>query len=249
MSKWGKKIDNIEIISPNDICKCEYDYIAIISISSMDIIKKQLIGLGVDEKVIVTKYIEYKVKSRECFLKTFAKLVYLSPEKYQGCVAEAGVFQGEFAKYINMFFPDRKLYLFDTFEGFDKKDVDLEKQYSFSNAQEKHLNITSVEMVLSKMIYPDKVIIRKGYFPDTAKGIDEEFVFVNLDMDLYKPTLEGLRFFWPRMVKGGIILIHDFFSTGYAGVNKAIEEFMEETAEADNRFFPIGDDISIAIMK
>ena len=104
-------------------------------------------------------------------------------------------------------------------------------------------------MVLSKMKYLDQVVIKKGYFPDTAKDIDEKFVFVNLDMDLYKPTLEGLRFFWPKMVKGGIILIHDFFSTEYAGVNKAIELFARETPEADNKFFPIGDDISIAIIK
>lgn len=51
------------------------------------------------------------------------------------------------------------------------------------------------------------------------------------------------------MVKGGIILIHDFFSTGYAGVNKAIEQFVIENPDAENRFFPIGDDVSIAIMK
>lgn len=38
-------------------------------------------------------------------------------------VAEAGVFRGEFAKYINQFFPDRKLYLYDTFEGFNASDM------------------------------------------------------------------------------------------------------------------------------
>ena len=248
-TKWGNKIDDIEIISPKEMCECEYDYIAIVSISAMDVIKKQLIELGIDERKIITRYVEHMVKSRECFLKNFSQMVYSAPEKYQGSVAEAGVFQGEFAKHINAFFPDRKLFLFDTFEGFDKKDIDLEKQYKFSDAKEKHLNITSVEMVLSKMKYLDQVVIKKGYFPDTAKDIDEKFVFVNLDMDLYKPTLEGLRFFWPKMVKGGIILIHDFFSTEYAGVNKAIELFVRETPEADNKFFPIGDDISIAIIK
>ena len=29
-------------------------------------------------------------------------------------------------------FPDRKLYLFDTFEGFDRRDVDLDKEKGFS---------------------------------------------------------------------------------------------------------------------
>jgi putative O-methyltransferase len=248
-SKWGKKIDNIEIISPKEMIGCVYDYIAIVSLSSMDIIRKQLIELGVQEQVIVTKYIEHKVKSREIFLKNFAKLVNASHQKYAGCVAEAGVFQGEYAKCINKYFSNRKLFLFDTFEGFDKADVELEKQNKFSNATENHLSITSIEMVLGKMPFPENVVIRKGYFPNTAIDIDEKFVFVNLDMDLYKPTLEGLKFFWPKMVKGGIILIHDFFSTGYAGVNKAIEQFVIENPDTENRFFPIGDDVSIAIMK
>jgi O-methyltransferase len=44
----------------------------------------------------------------------------------KGNVAELGVFRGDFAKFINMSFPDRKLYLFDTFEGFDKKDIEVE---------------------------------------------------------------------------------------------------------------------------
>lgn len=44
----------------------------------------------------------------------------------KGNVAELGVFRGDFAKFINLSFPDRKLYLFDTFEGFDEKDIFIE---------------------------------------------------------------------------------------------------------------------------
>lgn len=37
-------------------------------------------------------------------------------------------FRGEFAKYIHRAFPHSKLYLFDTFEGFDQRDVEYEKE-------------------------------------------------------------------------------------------------------------------------
>lgn len=67
-------------------------------------------------------------------------------------------------------------------------------------------------------------------------------------MDLYKPTLEGLRFFYPLMVSGGIITVHDYFSQGYEGVKAALKEFMDEMQ--DNMVpFPIGDHTSIAIQK
>src|SRR6266540_1215034 len=45
----------------------------------------------------------------------------------KGNVAELGVYKGKFAKHINKFFPERKLYLFDTFEGFDNRDITSEK--------------------------------------------------------------------------------------------------------------------------
>lgn len=244
INKVGGEIEGIKIMHPNQILEMEWDEIIIMSTSAMSIIRQQLIDLGVQESKINTSYVDFNVRAREVFVKDFAKIVY----KYglQGNVAEAGVFQGEFAKVMNECFPDRKLYLFDTFEGFAEQDVVYEKENKFSEAEVGNLNITSVELVLSKMKYLNNCIVRKGYFPDTTEGINDKFSFVNLDMDLYKPTLEGLKYFWPRMIDGGIILVHDFFSHGYEGVNKAVDEFIEECHVTP---FAIGDGVSIAIQK
>ena len=46
-----------------------------------------------------------------------------------------------------------------------------------------------------------------------------------MDVDLYKSTIDGLRYFFPRMISGGIILIHDFHTDG---IKKAIKEFSSE---------------------
>lgn len=43
--------------------------------------------------------------------------------KMNGSVAEAGVREGAFARYINKYFPTKKIYLFDTFEGFNNEQV------------------------------------------------------------------------------------------------------------------------------
>lgn len=42
-------------------------------------------------------------------------------------MAELGVYKGKFAVEINKLFPYKKLYLFDTFEGFFSQDIDIEK--------------------------------------------------------------------------------------------------------------------------
>src|ERR1022692_3821606 len=56
----------------------------------------------------------------------------INRKNLEGSVAELGVYKGKFARYINQYFPKRSLYLFDTFEGFDNRDVVAEKENKFS---------------------------------------------------------------------------------------------------------------------
>ena len=145
----------------------------------------------------------------------------------EGACAELGVYRGDFARLINHYLPDRTLYLFDTFGGFDERDSEADRAGNFSGGDE-DFSQTSEELVLSKMEHREKCIIRKGWFPDTAEGIDEIFCLVSLDADLYQPILAGLEFFYPRLSHGGIIMIHDFNNTVYSGVRQAVKEFCDK---------------------
>lgn len=149
-----------------------------------------------------------------------------------GSVAEVGVFQGDFAKYINRLFPERNLYLFDTFEGFDAGQIKDELKRGEAKTGD-DFSKTSVETVLAKMAHPDKVVVRKGLFPQTAEGLESElFCLVSLDCDLHDPLRAGLDFFYPRMVPGGAIFVHDFNNHLYEGARRAVEEFGAENALA-----------------
>ena len=159
----------------------------------------------------------------------------------QGDMAEVGVYTGEFCKLFNRYFPERKLFLFDTFEGFDSN-RDTVNEVDVDNFKD-----TSVDVVIGKMKSPENCIIRKGYFPDTAKGIEGQFSLVSLDCDLYKPILAGLEFFYPRLVPGGYIFVHDFGSYHYEEVKKAVFEYCERNQMA---IFPIVDRcLSVIISK
>lgn len=147
-----------------------------------------------------------------------------------GAAAELGVAYGGFARVINAVLPDRKLYLFDTFDGFPEEDEVKDLEAGFSKDARKNYRDISVESVLSRMPFPEKAVVRKGYFPDTAQGLeDEKYCFVNIDCDLYQPILAGLRYFYPRLEKGGYIFVHDYRSKYFRGVKKAMELFREET--------------------
>lgn len=127
----------------------------------------------------------------------------INDKNIEGSAAELGVYQGSFASCINRVFANRKLFLFDTFAGFDKKDTEKDVKEGYSLGMQ-DFSDTGVEMVLERMPHPELCIIKKGWFPDTAKGLENEhFVFVSIDADLYEPIYEGLNFFYPRLQKGG----------------------------------------------
>lgn len=161
-----------------------------------------------------------------------------------GNVAELGVYKGKFARYINKYFPERTLYLFDTFEGFDNRDVAKEKQENFSSG-EQDFSDTSVTSVLNLMPFPEKCQAVKGFFPESAAGIEDHFVFVSLDADLYEPIYSGLQFFYPRLAKGGYIFIHDYNNDLYKGAAKAVRQFC---AEQNIGFMPLPDSGGSAVI-
>jgi len=146
-----------------------------------------------------------------------------------GAVAEVGVCKGEFAAIINRHFPDRPLYLFDTFEGFDPGDVEREVRLGLPGVPY-DLPETSVELVLARLPHPEEARIRAGWFPASAAGLeDERFCFVNVDVGLYGPTAAALAWFWPRLLAGGYLLVADYNNAHAPGVKRAVREFVAET--------------------
>ena len=143
----------------------------------------------------------------------------------EGELAEVGVYQGGSAKLICEVKRDKDLYLFDTFTGLPEVSED-DTHFGEKHWYENEFSNTSEEAIKKLLSRYQNVHIMKGIFPESGKAIiEKKFCFVHLDVDLYKSTIESLRFFFPRMVKGGIIMVHDFHSDG---IQKAFKEFKNE---------------------
>jgi len=154
----------------------------------------------------------------------------LKKEKVAGDFAELGVYQGDSARILYLMDPSRKLHLFDTFEGFTGRDLEVESgkaaTYTIRNFAD-----TSLRKVIRKIGGNDNIRVHQGYFPDSATRITEErFALVNIDADLYNPTKAGLEFFYPRMSPGGVIFIHDY-NKKWPGVIKAVDAFLASIPE------------------
>jgi len=151
----------------------------------------------------------------------------------EGALAEVGVCTGAFSRLMSELFPERDIYLFDTFEGFDPRDLKRADEFDRYKIRRLKCDVkeTTVEYVLSHMPFRERCIVRKGYFPETAAGMPEDirFSLVSLDADLYNPTIAGLEYFYPRMANGGVIMVHDYNSF-WGGIASAVDEFAEKYA-------------------
>lgn len=145
-----------------------------------------------------------------------------------GNVAELGVFRGEFAQYINMAFPEKKLYLFDTFSGFNEKEAEEEITKGHTNLfLTESLKNTSIDIVMKKMSCPNNVVVKQGLFPDSLNGLEDSFAFVSIDVDFAESIYQGLKYFYQRLNRGGYIFVHDY-NTTYLGVEEAVDRFEKE---------------------
>ena len=255
---YTSNIYGIPVIPASEISEYSFDEILISQINEEDYtsVYRQLSEYVDEKKLIVVintpDYIEAYSDQRSNFIKDFAK--YCEEEGIKGDVAECGVFRGECARFINRYFPDRRLYLFDTFQGFDKQDIEYEKgvrdfRFDKDYIENRLFKNTAIDQVMKKMKYPDNVVIKQGYFPESSKGTEDcLFCFVNLDMDLYKPMYAGLEFFLDRMVPKGCILLHDYYHENWGGVKEAVRDY-EAAHNLELIKLPIGDGCSIAVIK
>jgi len=149
----------------------------------------------------------------------------IAKEGIQGAFAELGVYRGDTSKFIHCQAPDRRLYLFDSFEGFPSSDLEVAEDNRFQD--------TSREAVANHIGDTKNIVFRPGRFPDTAAGLeDEKFALVMLDFDLYKPTLAALEFFYPRVVRGGYFFLHDYNSPeSDSAISRAVSDFFIDKPE------------------
>ena len=149
-----------------------------------------------------------------------------------GDIAELGVWRGNSAAILALAAQQhgRTLFLFDTFEGFDGRDLkDLD-----SKSLKGQFGDTSIDYVKETVGCEACVRYIKGFFPDSIPDVmkDSRFSIVHVDCDLYGPMKAALEFFYPRMSKGALLIMHDYHSGTWPGATKAINEFCTETGEA-----------------
>jgi O-methyltransferase len=189
---------------------------------------------------------EKKYSDRIRFYNLWMQVERIKRKSIKGSFAELGVYKGATANILHLMDPNRKLHLFDTFEGFPAEDLTEETGKAAAYTVQ-HFADTSMEKVKALAGDHQNIIFHKGYFPDTTADCKEEkFALVSIDVDLHYPTKAGLDFFYPRLSAGGVILIHDY-NSDWPELVKAVDNFCSGIPEI---LIPVPDaDSTVMIVK
>ncbi|TVQ87949.1 MAG: macrocin O-methyltransferase [Bacteroidetes bacterium] len=189
----------------------------------------------------------YTMTSVEPLYALYNSVGYILGNNIQGSIVICGVWRGGSAMLIakmlsnrNIF--DKKIYLFDTFEGMSapsQHDIDFRGNHAFvllkenENNKEKSVwclaDLADVKNNMMLTNYPEENIIYiKGKVENTIpeNSPKEDISLLHLDTDWYESTKHELQFLYPKLVLNGILLIDDYGH--WEGCRKAVDEYFKE---------------------
>lgn len=149
-----------------------------------------------------------------------------------GCLVECGIWRGGMSAAMAEILPGREVYLFDSFEGLpnaqeiDGKDA---KKWQENKLSPGYYDNCKAEMEVAKQAMDKSnstYYLVKGWFKDTLPNYEfkNEIAVLRLDGDWYESTMDCLKYLYPLVAKGGLIILDDYYT--WDGCSRALHDYL-----------------------
>ncbi len=181
------------------------------------------------------------VEVERCYA-LYQSVQYIIRNNIPGDFVECGVWKGGSAMLMALTLAaagiaDRKIYLYDTFEGMAKPgEMDGEDEkaewesYKVTDTFSKmcYAPIEEVKVNMISTGYPaSNIILVKGKVEDSVPAtISANISLLRLDTDWYDSTKHELQYLYPLLVKNGVLLVDDYGA--WQGARKAVDEYFSD---------------------
>lgn len=191
---------------------------------------------------------EYTMVNKERSFGLYKAVEYICRNNIEGDIVECGVWKGGQAMIMAHTLlqendTSRKIWLYDTYTGMSeptnydikisthekaktlllKKDKSTERDniWCYAPVEEVKRN------VMSTGFNPNNFVFVKGKVEDTIPNqIPSKIALLRLDTDWYESTYHELVHLFPRLVKGGVLIIDDYGT--WEGQKKAVDQYIKE---------------------
>lgn len=193
------------------------------------------------EKSVIHKTAPYTMTSPERIVALIRASEHILKHRIEGDIVECGVWKGgSIMAVLHTLFQNketRDIYLYDTFEGMTEPgEVDMsfngvpaKRDYHESNGKWCYSSLEEVQSNFNTLPYPtNQLHFIQGKVENTIphESMPNKIALLRLDTDWYESTKHEMVHLFPRLVKGGILIIDDYGH--WSGCKKAIDEYFEE---------------------
>lgn len=186
---------------------------------------------------------DFTMTSVERMYSLYQSVDYVFKNNIEGDFVECGVWKGGSSMLIALILKEygminRKLYLYDTFEGMSeptgsdktstgKNAIDLLQQENKQDSSSIwcYASLEDVKANLLSTGFPtENIFFIEGKVEDTLKdNLPSKISLLRLDTDWYESTKKELEFLFPLLVEKGVLIIDDFGH--WEGAKKAVVEY------------------------
>ena len=156
-----------------------------------------------------------------------------------GDIVECGVFKGasfaRFAMYRNLHGLEEKMIIgFDSFGPFPETNYEDDKVLRdkfITEAGDQSISVSQLHHLLRHKGCGENITLIKGDITETVpefvnQNPDLKISLLILDVDIYEPSVTVLKFFYPLITTGGVLILDDYGS--FPGETKAVDEYLKD---------------------
>ena len=196
------------------------------------------------EKELIETCSKYSMTTSLNMWSLLQSFYYIKNNNIEGDFVECGVWKGGnlilLQKLMEKYKIKKNIFAYDTFEGMPEP-TNLDFKYDGSDGRQifKHKKNNDIKWVYSSIDEVKKnlstnckskknIKLIKGMVEKTLmkkNNIPEKISILRLDTDFYESTKIEMKILFPRLVKGGVLIIDDYGN--WLGARKAIDEYFE----------------------
>lgn len=199
---------------------------------------------SIEELDIISSVSNFTMTSPERLITLIRSVIYLEKNKIVGDLIECGVWKGGSVMAMikvlqSLEVKDREIWLFDTFQGMTEP-IDIDSKFDDTKAEKllredssKKSNVWAISSLdevrsnIAALSYPSNNLkFIQGPVEETLLNTEiDKIALLRLDTDWYESTKIELEILFPKLVKGGILIIDDYGH--WKGCKKAVDEYFE----------------------
>lgn len=144
-----------------------------------------------------------------------------------GAIIEVGAFRGGTALHLSNRWPNRRIFVCDTFAGFRSLALDPRLDTGITPLSWCNPDAAAVAALFSERHRDARIVA--GTFPDAAASEEiAEISFAHIDVDIHESCRRSLDYISARMAPSALIVVNDYGRQKTRGVTRAVDDFLTD---------------------